>query len=134
MNKNPRVAVRAIISDNSGRVLILQRTNTIYSSGFWELPGGKVEYGETLEIALEQEVHEETGLEITDIRYFTYLDGIPENNKLPHFVTMIFTCIARGKVCLSEESSDFQWIGNKELDRFELAFKNGEVLKMFWNM
>ncbi len=134
MTNYPRIAVRAIISNDFGAVLILQRTNTKYSAGFWELPGGKVEYGETVVNALEHEIQEETSLKITETKYFTYLDGIPGNEKLPHFITLIFTCKSSGKVCLSMDSSDFRWINKNELSSFILAFKNENALKMFWEI
>lgn len=57
--------VYALIQNEEGNVLLVHNTD----GGGWSLPGGKVEYGETLVEALKREVREETGLaiEINDI-------------------------------------------------------------------
>jgi 8-oxo-dGTP diphosphatase len=134
MTRFPRIAVRAIITDKDNRILILKRYRTKYSPGLWELPGGKVEYGETLEKALGFEIFEETSLKISTSGFFSYLDGIPKNCKLPHYITMIFTCKARGKVSIGEESSDYRWISSDELEEYEMAFRNEEVMKKYWRL
>ncbi|MDN8759557.1 NUDIX hydrolase, partial [Staphylococcus aureus] len=52
--------VYALIQDEAGNILLVHNTD----GGGWSLPGGKVEYGETLVEALKREVREETGLAI----------------------------------------------------------------------
>lgn len=58
------VAVGALITDESGRILLILRRNEP-SAGHWSLPGGRVEPGESLERAVIREVEEETGLRVT---------------------------------------------------------------------
>lgn len=132
MTNKPAIAVRAIIKNHTNEVLILKRDHTEYGQGKWNLPGGKVEYNETLVSALIAEVREETTLEVTRHSFFTYLDNLPEKPGLPHYVTMVFLCNAEGSVTLSDESSDFRWIGKDDLENFSIAFSNDEALKMFW--
>ena len=57
------VAAGAMI-DADGRVLICQRPEGRKMSGLWEFPGGKVEDGETPEMALSRELDEELGIEV----------------------------------------------------------------------
>ena len=57
------VAVGAVIVDDAGRILLVLRKNEP-QAGYWSLPGGKVEPGETAVDAVVREVAEETGLQI----------------------------------------------------------------------
>lgn len=67
------------VMHHGGKVLLLQRPETDFMGGIFELPSGKVEAGEGLGTALVREVQEETGLEVTEIRdylgSFDYLSG-----------------------------------------------------------
>ena len=60
--KTVLVAAVALI-DADGRVLLAQRPPGKSMAGLWEFPGGKVEPGETPEVALIRELHEELGIE-----------------------------------------------------------------------
>lgn len=55
--------VTAAVLVRSGRLLICQRPSGDPLAGLWELPGGKVEVGETPEACLERELREELGIE-----------------------------------------------------------------------
>ncbi|MCP2169498.1 NUDIX domain-containing protein [Goodfellowiella coeruleoviolacea] len=61
-----QVIVRAVVR-RGGRVLLLRRPPGAFRGGEFELPGGKVDPGETLDQALVREVREETGLAVTGI-------------------------------------------------------------------
>jgi A/G-specific adenine glycosylase len=58
----------------NGKILIDQRPEQVAFGGFWELPGGKVEPGETPEQALARELQEELGLTVTVEALLTSLD------------------------------------------------------------
>lgn len=60
--KTVLVAAVALI-DTDGRVLLAQRPEGKSMAGLWEFPGGKVEQGETPEVALIRELHEELGID-----------------------------------------------------------------------
>jgi len=82
---SPGIGVAAIIFDDAGRVLLIQRGKPP-AAGLWSAPGGKLELGEPLARGVAREVHEETGLvvevgalacvveRITDDYHFVILD------------------------------------------------------------
>lgn len=59
------VGVGALVFDDDGRIFLARRgTEARNETGAWEFPGGTVEYGETLEVAVRREFREEYGMEI----------------------------------------------------------------------
>jgi ADP-ribose pyrophosphatase YjhB (NUDIX family) len=55
--------VGAVVHDAAGRLLLIRRGHAPHQ-GLWSLPGGRVEPGESTDVAVEREVHEETGLRV----------------------------------------------------------------------
>ncbi len=89
--RNPFPTVDIIIRIGASIVLIARR-NPPYG---WALPGGFVDYGETLEEAAVREAREETGLEIENLRQFrAYSD--PQRDPRQHNISVVFTAEAHG--------------------------------------
>jgi len=61
------VAVGVLV-DRDGRFLLTSRPQGKVYAGYWEFPGGKLEAGETVEVALKRELHEEIGIEIDRVQ------------------------------------------------------------------
>lgn len=59
----PVVAVAAIVFDEDGRVLVIERGRPP-GVGLWSVPGGRLELGESIAVAVAREVREETGLDV----------------------------------------------------------------------
>lgn len=131
-NARPVPVVRLIIAQPNGRVLILRRQNTSYGSGEWCLPGGKVDYGETVEESIVKEIREETSLICTATRFLFYQDSLPLKTGGMHCINLYFKCEVEGTVQLNEESSDHAWISQGDLPRYSLAFRNDEGVLRYW--
>lgn len=71
----PLPAVGGIVFNEDGNVLLIQRGKQP-RKGEWSVPGGKVDWGETLEAALIREVKEETGIDIEILGLLDALDLI----------------------------------------------------------
>lgn len=74
MERSPRVGVAVIVIRN-GRVLLGQRRGAL-GNGTWALPGGHLEFGESIEDCARREVWEETGLTIGAIVLGPYTSNV----------------------------------------------------------
>lgn len=99
----------AIVRD--GRVLACRRTAPPAVAGLWELPGGKVEPGETPEQALVREVAEELGL---DIRVTGWLDGASPIGETHELAVATVTAVAWTPYPV--EHDRLRWLRAGELD------------------
>jgi 8-oxo-dGTP diphosphatase len=132
--KLPIPAARVIVVDSENRVLLLKRQNTDYGDGQWCLPGGKVEYGQTIEQAAARELEEETSLEAKSLEFMFYQDNVPEKPGDLHYINFYFKCVASGSVKINEESSDYRWIPASELANYSIAFRNDAALSAYWEI
>jgi 8-oxo-dGTP pyrophosphatase MutT (NUDIX family) len=130
---HPLPAVRALIEDADGRILIIRRANTDFGQGDWCLPGGKVDYGQTVEEALRREIMEELSQELVTAGFFFYQDSLPLVPGGPHFINFYFHCQVAGEMQLNEESSEFAWIGSADISRYHIVFRNDEALRRHFN-
>ncbi len=129
----PVAVVRAIIRNAAGSVLVLKRDAADRGGGLWCLPGGKVDYGETLEAAVAREVAEETSLVCTAVRFLFYQDSLPLTAGGMHGINLYFACDVEGELRLSSESSAHVWLAPAELPRLRMAFRNDEGLARYFD-
>jgi len=95
-----RIGVFALIDDGD-RVLLARRRD----SGWWNLPGGGMELGETVDEALAREVAEETGLQVRVDR----LVGVYSKPQADEVVLTFACSVQGGTLAPTEESSEFGW-------------------------
>jgi len=116
----PIATVGALIHDGGGKVLMIR---THKWSDLWGIPGGKIERGESSEAALKREIREETGLEISDIRFVMSQDCIdsPEFIRPEHFILLNYLAKASSHVVtLNDEAEHFRWVSLDEAFKLEL--------------
>jgi ADP-ribose pyrophosphatase YjhB (NUDIX family) len=106
----PQLAVSAAIF-REGKVLLVRRARSP-GQGFYSLPGGRVEHGESLHQALAREVDEETGLKIEILGLAGWREVLPGDSATGgHYMIMSFAArwVGREPV-LNEEHDDFKWL------------------------
>lgn len=125
--KNPVPTVDVIILDNSQQNLVLIKRK--YPPIGWALPGGFVDYGESLEAAALREAFEETNLELKlTCQFQTYSN--PSRDKRRHTISTVFIGICNtGKLCAKDDAADAQWFNLNELPK--LVFDHGLILEDF---
>src|SRR5437868_4442417 len=101
------VSVAAVITDDHGRALLIRRRD----NGWWELLGGVLELGESIEDGLRREAREETGLEIEPVA----LTGAYKN-MARGIVALVFRCkITGGELEATDEATGFRWVGERDI-------------------
>ena len=133
-SKNPFCTVDAIIEVRRNMntqlegIVLIKRKNP--PSG-WAIPGGFVDYGETLEDAVRREMKEETGLDITLVRQFhTYSD--PARDPRHHTVSTVFIATATGRPQAGDDAEEIGIFTKDSLPE-NIAFDHRQVLEDYFN-
>jgi len=125
--KSYALSPKALILDADGKCLLIQRSaGSKFWPSLWDLPGGKLDPGETFEQALLRECREETGLHVQ-------LTGFVGATawELPH-INVLFVVMAAavdgGAMVLSEEHDTHRWVTRAELATLPLVDPIAAVL------
>lgn len=129
----PTPVVRAIIEDAAGRVLILRRAKTAWGEGDWCLPGGKVDYGQTVAEALAREIREETALRLISAALLLVQDSLPTAPGGMHCLNLYFRCTVTGEIRLNDESSALAWIAQEDMPAYHIVFRNDAALRLHFS-
>ncbi len=120
--RRPVPAVAAVIIED-GKLLLIRR-GVEPSKGKWSVPGGSVEWGESLMDAVKREVREETGLEIEVGKVAGALDLRTEGADGVSYHYVIIDYFARptgGELGPGDDASDARWVSLDELDSYDLT-------------
>jgi len=122
--RNPFPTVDIIIQDNCKRVVLIKRRNEPLG---WALPGGFVDYGETLEAAAVREACEETGLELVELQQFrAYSD--PARDPRQHNISVVFTARGIGTLQAGDDAGAARWFPLDALPS-PLCFDHAQILE-----
>lgn len=112
-----------------GKVLLLHRSKVRnYNPSKWELPGGKVEFGQDINNATEREVLEETGLLVKIISPLTFSEAkIVEDGKYRGMLYLELVNKAKlvaGKIVkVSGDHQGFEWVKMEDVMNFDLSIE-----------
>jgi ADP-ribose pyrophosphatase YjhB (NUDIX family) len=125
--QHPQLAVSASIF-RDGQILLVRRARSP-GRGFYSLPGGRVEFGETLHAALHREVEEETALKIEIVGLAGWREVLPATGG-GHYLIMSFAARwTAGEPALSAEHDDFRWLAPDDLGDLKLTDGLREVIQ-----
>ena len=125
---HPQLAVSAAIF-RDGKVLLVRRARSP-AKGRYSLPGGRVEFGETLHAALHREVDEETALKIEIAGLAGWREVVPGTSGGGHYVIMSFAARWRsGEPVLNDEHDDFRWLAPQALGDLKVTDGLPEIIE-----
>ena len=125
---HPIAGIGAVVIHNQ-QVLLVKRGNPP-KQGLWCIPGGKIQYGETLQQAAEREILEETGVTIkagTPVYAFDLI------NTEPPFHYIIVDVIAEyvsGKVSAADDAADARWFSLRQIELPEIDTETQKLLRL----
>lgn len=124
LQAGPFTTVDAIIEIEGG-IVVIERSNPPFG---WALPGGFVDYGESLEDAVRREAKEETNLELVDLKQFhTYSD--PKRDPRFHTIGTVFIAKSKGKPKAGDDAAGFKIIKLEEIKNMDFAFDHKKILE-----
>ena len=130
---HPQLAVSAAIF-RDGKILLVRRARSP-AKGFYSLPGGRVEFGETLHAALHREVDEETRLKIEIVDLAGWREVVPGTSGGGHDLIMSFAARWRfGEPDLNDELDDFRWLAPDALGDLTITAGLQDIIQSAWRV
>jgi len=123
-----RIIVAAVIQNREEDYLLckMAQDRGVFP-GQWGFPGGGMEPGETMTQALQREIREELGIELTqinpwhfrdDVRKKQYADGTQED---VYMIYLVFKCVAQSEsLILNDEFEEYAWVPAAEVGTYDL--------------
>lgn len=131
--RNPVPTVDIIIETKNERgeegIVLIKRKNPPYG---WALPGGFVDYGESLEKAALREAREETSLSV-DLKFQMHTYSEPRRDPRLHTISTTYVAAAKGKPRARDDARDIGIFTQKEIN-FPLAFDHQEILRDYFKI
>jgi 8-oxo-dGTP diphosphatase len=124
-NPTPTVDIIIELIDRPHRpILLIERLNPPHG---WALPGGFVDYGESLETAAVRESQEEIGLDVRLIEQF-HVYSAPDRDPRQHTISIVFIATATGEPIAQDDAKTVGIFAPWEIPA-QLCFDHGQIVR-----
>ena len=125
--RNPLLTTDIIIEVSDRGIVLIERKNPPHG---WALPGGFVDYGESIEKAAMREAKEETSLDVVlTEQFYTYSD--PRRDPRHHSVSTVFIATAEGEPRGADDAKVARLFEEKDLPT-PLVFDHAQILRDYF--
>ena len=129
---SPIAGVGAVIWNESNEIVLIRRGQEP-RRGEWSIPGGKLEWGESVKQAVLREVREETGLTVDIIGLIEAVDSITRDEKgavVRHYVLIDFM-VRRvvGELCAGSDAAEARWVPYAALGEYSLWTETRRIIE-----
>ena len=118
-HKNIRLVVSVALINNANEILLSKRPKDKHLADFWEFPGGKVENGETPEIALVREIKEELNIDING-KCIAPLSFSEYDYKEFQLLLLLYICRRWEGEPKSMENNELKWVKANMLRKYKM--------------
>ena len=129
---SPIIGVGAVILNERGEVVLIRRGKQP-RRGEWSIPGGRLEWGETVHEALIREVLEETGLNVEIGGLIDIVDAVTRNaagEVTRHYVLVDFvTRPLGGELCAASDAAEARWVPFADLSEYALWAETRRIIE-----
>ncbi|MGH9000083.1 MAG: NUDIX hydrolase [Acidimicrobiia bacterium] len=118
----PEVAVGAVV--RRGDQILVVRRGRGPGTGRWSLPGGRVDFGETLAQAVAREVQEETGVDVDVGEFLGWVERMGTEPAPYHYVILDFAATLPGPpgpLVPGDDAGDARWVPLSEMTTLDLV-------------
>ncbi|MDB5195487.1 MAG: hypothetical protein JWO84_671 [Parcubacteria group bacterium] len=116
-----QVGVKAVLFNKEGKILLVRRSEEKYgkTDGIWDIPGGRIDPGTSLDENLRRELQEEVQLDmLSEPHLVGAQDIMPDGER--HVVRLTYVARADGEPVLDEsENTEYRWVTPSELAELE---------------
>jgi len=128
---SPKLGVGAVIWNKNREIVLIKRGKPPRLNE-WSIPGGHVEWGETLREAITREVREETGLEVKIESLIDAVDSLSRDDVgkvARHYVLIdFFARYVSGELCAGTDACEAQWVPYASLSEIKLWSETRRII------
>jgi mutator protein MutT len=120
---NPRASTAMIIENDKNEILLVKRKFPP-KQGYWDLPGGIINLGESAEESVQRELKEELNTDVKDFKYFrSYPEQYKYKGDTIHMLPLIFTSRVKSmNITVGDDVSDYKFFKKENIPFKDLAF------------